>query len=51
MNWQRPDFVEIKMSSEIGSYQEDGGGRDPIAEARGADYASAAAEPVEPTAP
>jgi hypothetical protein len=24
MIWSRPDFVEIKMDAEIGSYQEDG---------------------------
>jgi hypothetical protein len=22
-NWTRPDFIEIKMDAEIGSYQED----------------------------
>jgi hypothetical protein len=23
MNWQRPDFIEINMSAEIGGYQSD----------------------------
>ena len=25
--WQKPDFTEVSMNAEIGSYQEDFGGR------------------------
>ena len=25
--WQKPDFIEVSMNAEIGSYQEDFGGR------------------------
>ena len=25
--WQKPDFTEVSMNAEIGSYQEDSGGR------------------------
>jgi hypothetical protein len=33
-NWQKPEFTEISMNAEIGSYQEDFGsrGNPPIAE-------------------
>ena len=30
MIWQKPEFEEINMSAEIGSYQEDEGGRYPF---------------------
>lgn len=35
--WQKPEFIEVSMNAEIGSYQEDFGGRGnapPIAPAR-----------------
>jgi hypothetical protein len=35
--WQKPEFTEVSMNAEIGSYQEDFGGRGnapPIASAR-----------------
>lgn len=35
--WKKPDFIEVSMNAEIGSYQEDFGGRDnppPVAPAR-----------------
>ncbi len=31
MEWQKPEFEEINMNAEIGSYQEDEGGRYPLA--------------------
>ena len=31
MKWETPEFVEIRMDAEIGSYQEDdGGGNQPV---------------------
>lgn len=33
--WQKPDFTELSMNAEIGSYQEDfGGGNVPPAQAK-----------------
>jgi len=34
--WQKPDFIDLSMNAEIGSYQEDFGGRNtpPLASAR-----------------
>jgi hypothetical protein len=35
--WQKPSFIEVSMNAEIGSYQEDFGGRGnppPVAPAR-----------------
>ena len=31
MEWRKPEFEEISMNAEIGSYQEDEGGRYPLA--------------------
>jgi hypothetical protein len=30
MDWKKPEFEEISMNAEIGSYQEDDGGRYPV---------------------
>jgi hypothetical protein len=35
--WQKPEFIEVSMNAEIGSYQEDfggGGNKPPLASAR-----------------
>ena len=33
MTWETPSFVEINMSAEIGGYQSDFDGQDPVAPA------------------
>ena len=33
MKWETPSFVEINMSAEIGGYQRDFDGQDPVAPA------------------
>jgi hypothetical protein len=30
MDWKKPEFEDINMNAEIGSYQEDEGGRFPV---------------------